>query len=111
MNDSRVQEDGYNETPPLIGLFASVPEVCDVGLIGYTAHAAELAEGAGQGAGVERGGVGARPGGYLGVDDLLDVVHAWGEASTHVDEDVGRGADHDVEVWFCLDGRACQDTW
>lgn len=89
---------------------APVTEVCDAGLIGDTTEATEFTERTAKGGGVKRCGVGTRPGCNLVVDNFLDVVHAGCEASTHVDGDVWRGTDHDVEVGFGLDWRACQDA-
>lgn len=87
---------------------AAVFEVCDGGLVrDAAAHAAELGEGAF--VVCEGCRVGAGPGydgTWLRFDDALDVVHTGREAGAHVDKDVGRGADHDVEVWFRLDGAA-----
>jgi len=92
VNDSCVQENGCNETPPLVWLMASVVEFCDASLVGdAAAHAAELGQGTFRRLCVDGGGVGTWPieNGRVGFDHLLDVVHAGREAGTHVDQNVG----------------------
>ena len=92
---------------------ASILEVCDTLLVGdTTAHAAEFSQRAlviGKGGGIRAWPL--KDGPTIGFDNFLDVVHAGCEARAHVDQNVGRRTDHDVEVWLGLDGAACQDAY
>jgi len=111
MDKPRMHEDRRDEAPPLvrleIWLGRTVLPLERRVLLWHTAHAAELRDVAGGGCGC---GVWTRPEGDVVVEHFLHVVHAGLEAGAHVDEDVGGGADHDVEVWLGLDGGACQDA-
>ena len=111
MYNPGVQEYWDDEAPPLVRLMAAIPVIFYTRLIRDAAHAAEFGKGAAEAASVEGGSVGARPGLYVGGDCLVDVVHAGGESCAHVDEDVGGGADHYVEVGLCLDWGAGKDAF
>lgn len=105
MNDAGMHEHGDDEAPPLIEGFIRMG-----GIINGT-KAAQL----GQGAlvvlvlPVQGGRIRALPRNtrldsrYIG-----NVVHAEYKAGAHIDHDLLRGADHRVERWLGLDGRACQ---
>lgn len=88
---------------------ASVFEVGYAALVrNAAAHATELGQGALRCVWSDDGGVGTWPfeNWRVGLNYLLDVVHTGREASTHVDENVGRRANHNIEGWLGLDGRA-----
>lgn len=97
MDQTGVQKDGDDESEPLVR-FRRLARLLD------TAEAAELREGACVLVG-GRPGAGPRDGSF-GFLDGLDVVHAGDEAGAHVDEDVGGGTDHGVELGFYHDWGA-----
>ena len=107
-----MQEHGNDEAVPLIGFVGAVLPIFGIllALIGDATQTAEFIERTGEAAGVEGGGIWAGPGLDVGFDDFLDVVHAGREARSHIDEDIRRGTDHDIEVGLGLDGRACEDA-
>jgi hypothetical protein len=80
MYDPGMQEYRDDESPPLVWLVASIPEVCDAGLIWDTAIAAELGQRACQAPRVERSSVWTRPRLHVIRDYLVDVVHAGRES-------------------------------
>lgn len=94
-----VQEDGRYEAEPLVwlGLVVAAVFAGDV----QAAETAEFGEGAGWTVAGGGGSAGAGPG-----DGFVHgghAAHAGLVAGAHVDEDVGGGADHGVELRLDLD--------
>lgn len=101
-----MQKDGQNEAEPLVRLRALVGIVeSRVGHAAESTHFGKRAEL------IISGCVGAQEqDGDAGALDFLDVVHAGDISCAHVDEDLGRRADHGVELWLDHDGGASQDA-
>lgn len=106
VDKTSMQKDGQNEAEPLVRLRALVGIVeSRVGHAAESTHFGKRAEL------IISGCVGAQEqDGDAGALNFLDVVHAGDVSCAHVDENLGRRADHGVELWLDHDRRASQDA-
>jgi len=101
-----MQKHREDKSVPLVGLGALFYITVIQG-VRYSAEAAQVGESAV--CHIDVGGVWTWPGDGRGaVLDSNNVMHAGHVSRTHVDGDIGRWADHWVELWMDFDGRASE---
>lgn len=112
MDHTSVEEDGGDESEPLVWLWALIDVTVELGVRDSSTKAADCLERAES---VILSGVrahennrvrqAARGFDHVSVLDALDVVHTRSKSSSHVDEDWIRGTDEDVEIGLGRNGR------
>lgn len=113
MNDTSVEEDGGDESEPLVWLWALIDVTVELGVRDSSTKTTDCLERAES---VILSGIwahennrvrqAARGFDHVSVLDALDVVHTGGKSSSHVDEDWIRGTDEDVEIGLGRNGRS-----